>query len=155
MDMDIQSDLPIHDQPLRSEAETPRGDFDEPAPVRRRRALDEEVEKVQDETGEMVRGAFVKFLETYSPRSCRADDRFDDEFDPQQATAPPSTPTSEAWKVNNFYFAQLEEIERFGLTTLFVDFENLQDFSVEGEVGVLATAVATQYYRYSTKNGLS
>jgi hypothetical protein len=55
--------------------------------------------------------------------------------------------------VNNFYFAQLEEIERFGLTTLFVDFENLQDFSVEGEVGVLATAVATQYYRYSTKNG--
>lgn len=51
--------------------------------------------------------------------------------------------------MNNFYFAQLEEIERFGLTTLFVDFENLQDFSVEGEVGVLATAVATQYYRYN------
>lgn len=64
MDMDIQSDLPLHDQPLRSEAETPRADFDEPVPVRRRRALDEEVDKVQDETGEMVRGAFVKFLET-------------------------------------------------------------------------------------------
>jgi hypothetical protein len=65
MDIDIQSDLPIQDQPLRSEAETPRGDFDEPAPPRRRRAIDEEVEKVQDETGEMVRGAFIKFLETY------------------------------------------------------------------------------------------
>ena len=78
------------------------------------------------------------------------DDRFDDEFDPQQIPAQPNTPASEGWKVNNFYFAQLEEIERFGLTTLFVDFENLQDFSVDGEVGVLATAVATQYYRYST-----
>jgi hypothetical protein len=92
-------------------------------------------------------------LKRIPPRSYGADDRFDDEFDPQQAPAPPSTPASEAWKVNNFYFAQLEEIERFGLTTLFVDFENLQDFSVEGEVGVLATAVATQYYRYFTKNG--
>ena len=92
-------------------------------------------------------------LKRICPGSCGADDRFDDEFDPQQAPAPPSTPASESWKVNNFYFAQLEEIERFGLTTLFVDFENLQDFSVEGEVGVLATAVATQYYRYFTKNG--
>ena len=50
--------------------------------------------------------------------------------------------------MGNFYFAQLEEIERFGLTTLYVDFENLQDFTVNGETGVLAQAIAQQYYRY-------
>jgi len=50
--------------------------------------------------------------------------------------------------MGNFYFAQLEEIERFGLTTLYVDFGNLQDFTVNGETGVLAQAIAQQYYRY-------
>ena len=50
--------------------------------------------------------------------------------------------------MGNFYFAQLEEIERFGLTTMYVDFENLQDFTVNGETGVLAQAIAQQYYRY-------
>ena len=49
--------------------------------------------------------------------------------------------------IGNFYFAQLEEIERFGLTTLYVDFGNLQDFTVNGETGVLAQAIAQQYYR--------
>src|SRR5438477_3683651 len=59
------------------------------------------------------------------------DCRFDDEFDPHQAHAAgadPSTPASVA-RMGNFYFAQLEEIERFGLTTMYVDFENLQDFT--------------------------
>ncbi len=50
--------------------------------------------------------------------------------------------------MGNFYFAQLEEIERFGLATMYVDFENLQDFTVNGETGVLAQAIAQQYYRY-------
>jgi hypothetical protein len=70
--------------------------------------------------------------------------RFVDEFD--QATGlEPSTPT--AMISNSFYFAQLEEIERFGLTTLYIDFRNLQDFTVNGETGVLAQAIAQQYYR--------
>jgi len=50
--------------------------------------------------------------------------------------------------VSNFYFAQLEEIERFGLTTLYVDFKNLEDFTINGETGVLAQAISQQYYRY-------
>jgi hypothetical protein len=65
MDVDIQSEPPHHDQPLRSEPETPHADYDEAPPLRRRRALDDQIDKVLDETGEMVRGAFVKFLETY------------------------------------------------------------------------------------------
>jgi hypothetical protein len=65
MDMDMNSDFP-HDQPLRSEAETPHGDYEDPPIPRRRRGMDEQVEKVTDETGEMVRGAFLQFLETYS-----------------------------------------------------------------------------------------
>ena len=63
--MDINSDLP-QDRPLRSEAETPHGDYDDPPIPRRRRALDDQIEKVTDETGEMVRGAFLLFLETLS-----------------------------------------------------------------------------------------
>jgi len=67
-EMDIDAEMP-HNQPLPSEPETPQGaDFDEPGPgPRRRRAHDDQVEKVTDETGEMVRGAFLLFLETYSP----------------------------------------------------------------------------------------
>jgi hypothetical protein len=71
--------------------------------------------------------------------------RFDDEAD---ATNVPGTPTSGAPRLNNFYFAQLEEIERFGLTTLYVDFGNLLDFTANDETGVLAQAIAEQYYRY-------
>jgi hypothetical protein len=70
--------------------------------------------------------------------------RFVDEFD-QGPGLEPSTPT--AMISNSFYFAQLEEIERFGLTTLYIDFRNLQDFTVNGETGVLAQAIAQQYYR--------
>ena len=65
MGMDINSDM-LQDRPLRSEPETPRADYDDP-PIRRRRALDDQIEKVTDETGEMVRGAFLLFLETYYP----------------------------------------------------------------------------------------
>jgi len=67
-EMDVDTEMP-HQQPLPSEPETPQGaDFDEPGPgPRRRRAHDDQVEKVTDETGEMVRGAFLRFLETYSP----------------------------------------------------------------------------------------
>jgi MCM N-terminal domain len=75
--------------------------------------------------------------------------RFRDDYDPQTPGAEPSrasTPASTP-RIGNFYFAQLEEIERFGLTTLYVDFENLQDFTVNGETGVLAQAIAQQYYR--------
>lgn len=57
-------------QPIPSEPETPHGDYDDPPPLRRRRAIDDQVEKVTDETGEMVRGAFLQFLETYSLLVC-------------------------------------------------------------------------------------
>ena len=67
MDVDIQSDLPHQDLPPRSEIDTPHGEFDDPPIPRRRRAIDDQVEKVTDETGEMVRGAFLQFLETYCP----------------------------------------------------------------------------------------
>jgi hypothetical protein len=67
MDVDMNSDFP-QDQPPRSQPETPHADYDDDAPVpRRRRAIDDLVEKVTDETGEMVRGAFLQFLETYVP----------------------------------------------------------------------------------------
>ena len=65
-EMDVDTELPQH-QPLPSEPTTPHGaaDYDEPGPaLRRRRAMDDQVEKVTDETGEMVRGAFLQFLET-------------------------------------------------------------------------------------------
>ena len=67
-EMDIDTEMPQH-QPLPSEPATPHAvDFDEAEPApRRRRALDDQIEKVTDETGEMVRGAFLRFLETYSP----------------------------------------------------------------------------------------
>jgi hypothetical protein len=63
MGMDMHSDLP-QERPLRSEAETANADYDDPPLPRRRRALDDQIEKVTDETGEMVRGAFLLFLET-------------------------------------------------------------------------------------------
>jgi hypothetical protein len=66
-EMDIDTAQP---QPLPSEPTTPHAaaDYDEPGPApRRRRAMDDQVEKVTDETGEMVRGAFLQFLETYCP----------------------------------------------------------------------------------------
>src|SRR5579862_5461478 len=75
----------------------------------------------------------------------QADSRYDDDFD---AGAEPSTPTSTAPRISNFYFAQLEEIERFGLTTLYVEYDNLEKFTVNGETGVLAQAIAQQYYRF-------
>jgi hypothetical protein len=53
------------DQPLRSEPTTPHGDYNDPPMPRRRRAMDDQVEKVTDETGEMVRNAFLQFLEMY------------------------------------------------------------------------------------------
>jgi len=62
--MDIE-ELP-QNPPLPSEPETPHGDYDDPPIVRRRRAIEDQVEKVTDETGEMVRGAFLQFLETCS-----------------------------------------------------------------------------------------
>ena len=62
MDMD---DFP-QNQPLPSEPETPHSNYEDPPVLRRRRAIDDQVEKVTDETGEMVRGAFLQFLETYS-----------------------------------------------------------------------------------------
>jgi hypothetical protein len=65
-EMDVDTELPQH-QPLPSEPTTPHAaaDYDEPGPApRRRRAMDDQVEKVTDETGEMVRGAFLQFLET-------------------------------------------------------------------------------------------
>ena len=65
MGMDIHSDFP-QDLPLHSDVETPHGDYDDPPMPRRRRALDDQIEKVTDETGEMVRGAFLQFLETYT-----------------------------------------------------------------------------------------
>jgi hypothetical protein len=66
--MDLQSDIPdqYQDMPLRSEADTNHPDMDDAPIPRRRRALDDQVEKVTDETGEMVRGAFLQFLETYA-----------------------------------------------------------------------------------------
>jgi len=73
---------------------------------------------------------------------------YDDDFEAQTPGAAPSTPVSSAPKISNFYFAQLEEIERFGLTTLYVDYDNLEKFTVNGETGVLAQAIAQQYYRY-------
>jgi len=63
MGMDINSDL-AQERHLRSEAETPHADYEDPPLPRRRRALDDQIEKVTDETGEMVRGAFLLFLET-------------------------------------------------------------------------------------------
>jgi len=65
MDVEMPSDVP-HDLPPRSEVTTPHANFEEDPPIpRRRRALDDQIEKVTDETGEMVRGAFLQFLETY------------------------------------------------------------------------------------------
>ena len=72
--------------------------------------------------------------------------RFTDDFGSQTPAPFPSTPNGPRY-VNNFYFAQLEEIERFGLTTLYVDFKNLADFTINGETGVLAQAISQQYYR--------
>jgi hypothetical protein len=63
IDAEMHSDFP-QDLPPRSEAETPHADYEDAPPLRRRRALDEQIEKVTDETGEMVRGAFLQFLET-------------------------------------------------------------------------------------------
>jgi len=94
---------------------------------------------------------FVARFSNFSRRNLlyynrQVNDRFEDEFDPQTPGRDPSTPVGPA-RISNFYFAQLEEIERFDLTTLYVDFENLLDFTVNGEKGILAQAIATQYYR--------
>jgi hypothetical protein len=63
LDAEMQSDFP-QDLPLRSDVDTPHGDLEDRPIPRRRRALDDQIEKVTDETGEMVRGAFLQFLET-------------------------------------------------------------------------------------------
>jgi len=66
----MQSDFP-QDLPLRSDVDTPHGDLEDRPIPRRRRALDDQIEKVTDETGEMVRGAFLQFLETYLRRKLK------------------------------------------------------------------------------------
>ena len=69
--------------------------------------------------------------------------RFDEES--SQINGQVATPNGP--RPDNFYFAQLEEIEQYHLKTIYVDFQNLQDFAVNGETGVLAQAIAEQYYR--------
>jgi len=60
---EIRSDLP-QDHPLRSDAATPHGDFEDLPVPRRRRALNDHIDKVTDATGEMLCMAFLQFLET-------------------------------------------------------------------------------------------
>jgi hypothetical protein len=63
MDVDPGLQDDILDQPPRSEGETPRAD-DDPEPFRRKRGMDEQIPPVVDNTGEIVRRAFLAFLET-------------------------------------------------------------------------------------------
>ena len=123
-----------------SDAEGP--DRDEPVLARRNRQ-DRAAPRVTDEVGERVADVFVNFLETYESQMLQTlrltPRRFVDDSPP-----PPSMPTSSASTEKNYYVAQIRGMRELGLSTLYVDFQHL----MTANDGVLATAVANNYYRF-------
>jgi MCM N-terminal domain len=51
-------------------------------------------------------------------------------------------------QIQNFYYSQLEEMAKFELTTMYIDFKNLEQFNPENGGTTLANAIREQYYRY-------
>ncbi|TKA69250.1 hypothetical protein B0A49_03074 [Cryomyces minteri] len=86
-----------------------------------------DIERVVDRTGETVGLRFQEFLEAYI------------EEPPPSGAPPSSAATSE-----RYYVAQIHGMSRFQLSTLYIDYTHL----ARHEEGVLASAVASEYYRF-------
>ncbi|KAI9042734.1 MCM DNA helicase complex subunit MCM6 [Aspergillus affinis] len=81
-----------------------------------------------DVAGEKVRQAFEELLETY--------------VDDPLSSAPP--PTSSQAFSDKYYIAQIQGMQKFGLSTLYVDFAHLTSLDNQ----ILADAITNQYYRF-------
>ncbi|ORY81338.1 MCM2/3/5 family-domain-containing protein [Protomyces lactucae-debilis] len=103
------------------------------APARRRPrdALDRQIPKVTDATGEKVREAFENFIATFEDRSEDASQR--------------PTATAATTQGDSLYVQQMHAMKSFELSTIYIDFQHLTAF----EDGVLAEAIVQQYYRFS------
>ncbi|KAK1140031.1 MCM DNA helicase complex subunit mcm6 [Aspergillus melleus] len=83
---------------------------------------------VVDVAGEKVRQAFEELLETF--------------VDDPLSSAPP--PTSSQAFSDKYYIAQIQGMQKFGLSTLYVDFAHLTTLDNQ----ILADAITNQYYRF-------
>ncbi|KAL4889394.1 MCM2/3/5 family-domain-containing protein [Aspergillus ambiguus] len=82
---------------------------------------------VVDVAGEKVQQAFFEFLQTYKEENV--------------SSQPP--PSSEVYS-DKFYESQIRGMEKFGLSTLYVNFSHLASL----DNGILADAIVNQYYRF-------
>ncbi|EEQ89007.1 hypothetical protein RJZ56_007325 [Blastomyces dermatitidis] len=82
---------------------------------------------VQDVAGEKVQQAFEELLETHVE-------------EPSSSGVPPSSEIPS----NKYYIAQIHGLQRYQLSTLYVDFTHLTSLSNQ----ILADAIANQYYRF-------
>ncbi|PGH05560.1 minichromosome maintenance protein 6 [Blastomyces parvus] len=82
---------------------------------------------VQDVAGEKVQQAFEELLETHVE-------------EPSSSGVPPSSEILS----NKYYIAQIHGLQRYQLSTLYVDFTHLTSLSNQ----ILADAIANQYYRF-------
>jgi DNA replication licensing factor MCM6 len=96
-------------------------------PGRRTNAARTDVPRVVDVTGETLSLRFQEFLETFT------------EEIPSSAL-----PASSVQTTDKYYIAQLSGMRLYGLSTLYIDYTHLASH----EDGVLATAVASEYYRF-------
>ncbi|KAI9790307.1 MAG: MCM DNA helicase complex subunit mcm6 [Piccolia ochrophora] len=95
---------------------------------RPKNALDRSVPKVVDETGETIQEHFEDFLDNFVE-------------DPNSSGAPPS---SSVTTTDKYYVAQIHGLERYTLSTLYVDYQHL----ASTRHGTLANAILQNYYRY-------
>jgi DNA replication licensing factor MCM6 len=84
---------------------------------------------VVDVTGETLSQRFEEFLEGYTE-------------DPSSSA--PAPPTSSVQTTDKYYIAQIHGLKLYNLSTLYVDYTHL----LRHEDGVLATAIASEYYRF-------
>ncbi|KAF1955764.1 MCM-domain-containing protein [Byssothecium circinans] len=87
-----------------------------------------DIPKVVDVTGETLSLRFQEFLEGYTE-------------DPTSSALPISSGVP---ITDKYYIAQIRGMRLYGLSTLYVDYTHLQ----RHEDGIVATAVATEYYRF-------
>lgn len=107
--------------------------YEETINIQRRTVLQVSVPKVIDQTGELVREGFQRFLETFQ------EDADDENVDTSS-------------RQDNHYITQIHGLRTFGISTVYVDFSHLQSF----EGGVLAEGITENFYRFLPflQNGL-
>ncbi|TKX27686.1 putative DNA replication licensing factor mcm6 [Elsinoe australis] len=97
------------------------------ARVLRRQMQTVDVPPVLDTTAEQIASLFQDFLDAFTE-------------EPPSSGAPPSSAATS----DRYYVEQVKGLARYGLSTLYVDFQHVMQFGQ----GILADSIANDYYRY-------